>query len=584
MEMMQQTVQRTTWLSNTFLVLLVVWTACNMLGMDLVSWKIRWDAMMSGSKESDEAKLQSSLATKQRSLLLSYQPPSPDSVESHRRATVDITDKLGPNLQYLDASELNLEGMQAIGTVFSLSRWVRSSLVGARFSFGVGIESDFSESDATESIFQGARLDRARFRFAILRHADFSGASLRGVDFSFADLTGVNFRQADLTGAIFDGATLDNVRLDGAVVVGLSFYKTQAEGLESPGVNLSDADFSYANLGNAELRAIQADRSFWVGTHADNTAFDQIEARTATWVNAEMGSTTWRHAQLESPVLVHAALWQTDWRHAKLLSPRWIHATSHKSLWTDSQITRSRWYDCESSQDQWHQTVLKDSDWVGGKILSGTAHRSHWSRVDFSFVSQLEWAMHESKMDNISYRFVPSAKVGLLRSVWRGGQWWHSRIVTNDWETASFQGVSFRETALTSTTAPTASCSGCLWLDMPGNVLFSGSVIQSVAALEHAAASSQSLSWIDLSGLYLSDVRLPYADLSHASFRDSWLVGADLRGADLRGARMDGATLTHGSIKGAKMEGMVVERGYFEGLEGLEEFKDPRPSTLLVSR
>jgi uncharacterized protein YjbI with pentapeptide repeats len=127
-----------------------------------------------------------------------------------------------------------------------------ANLRGARLVKLVATQTSFRRVDAEGTDFRFAMLSGTNFMEANLTNARFRGADLSGARLLSAVIDG-----ADFSNAILDGATLQGLRLRDCVLEGARFRNAVVSGCDLEFVQLTDADFSGANLTGAYLTGSQ---------------------------------------------------------------------------------------------------------------------------------------------------------------------------------------------------------------------------------------------------------------------------------------------------------------------------------------
>jgi len=122
----------------------------------------------------------------------------------------------------------NLDGIQAVSSIFDRARLEDSTAEGADFSRASFREAHLTDTSFTrailrESVFDGAEGDAVDFRGADLRSASLKGAHFDEGDFRGADLRGADLSRGRFHSADFRGALLEGTRFDGADWTGATF-------------------------------------------------------------------------------------------------------------------------------------------------------------------------------------------------------------------------------------------------------------------------------------------------------------------------------------------------------------------------
>ncbi len=153
------------------------------------------------------------------------------------------------NLEQADFTRANLQEASVEGVKGKAITMQSANLTGLHASECPDFtEGNFRGVSATESIWEGAILERADFSGATLVNADFAQSSLRQARFSGADLTWARFEKADLADTnmayvnLFRGsmekAKLLRTDLRGANCYEVEFYLAEINGARFDGANL----------------------------------------------------------------------------------------------------------------------------------------------------------------------------------------------------------------------------------------------------------------------------------------------------------------------------------------------------------
>lgn len=157
---------------------------------------------------------------------------------------------------------------------------LNADFTNANMKYAVLSEANMQNSNLTGANLTNASVDGANLTGAQMANANLYGAFLVGTVFAKADLTGANMLlanvysiqipgatlsgvkmdNADLTTAVIDshtnftGASMQNVRLLNCSLQGVTFTHADMTGGLFDGCDLTDTDFSYANLTNASMK------------------------------------------------------------------------------------------------------------------------------------------------------------------------------------------------------------------------------------------------------------------------------------------------------------------------------------------
>jgi len=112
---------------------------------------------------------------------------------------LESRDFSGHNLRSINASERNLDGLKARGSLLRNANFENASLIGA----------DFSGANLSNAHFEKADLRQVTFIEADLEGADFAGADLRGANLTGSSLIGSSFCNLDSGGEISAAAVID---------------------------------------------------------------------------------------------------------------------------------------------------------------------------------------------------------------------------------------------------------------------------------------------------------------------------------------------------------------------------------------
>jgi uncharacterized protein YjbI with pentapeptide repeats len=225
-------------------------------------------------------------------------------------------------------------GVRANGLILRTADLIGSQLVACDFSRAVWID-----CDARYTILMACNFGYAVFKNVILR-----GANLRDVSFTGAVLDNVDLRDADLRGADFSGARfravnligcrLDNVRWAGVsgsisatddpqlLAEEIDHALRQGDRLDSPyqftpTSGELDADFSSANIHDADLRALD-----FTGFSFENANMHTSDLRAAILLHANLEHVNLHHSTLRAADLSDADLTSTNLHTSDLLGAR----------------------------------------------------------------------------------------------------------------------------------------------------------------------------------------------------------------------------------------------------------------------
>ena len=198
---------------------------------------------------------------------------------------------------------------------------------------------------------RGGDLRRADLRGADLQHADLRGASLKyaklgAVRLFCGDLRRADLRHANLHGASLEYADLSRAKLSYAFLfdANLRFSKLTSADLSKAnlsyallGKDLRNADFSYANLGNARLQRADLRGSKFHGADLNHANFFQAKLS-----NADLSALNLSGANLSGANLSGANLGGARLRGANLSGAKLSNADLSDANLSDADLTGAR--------------------------------------------------------------------------------------------------------------------------------------------------------------------------------------------------------------------------------------------------
>lgn len=143
------------------------------------------------------------------------------------------------------AYKKKVEEHVAAGKDLDAANFEGADLQGAALSLAKMREANLAFADLEEAVLEGARLQRARMDGANLKRVN-----LRGAHCEFALFGG-----ATMDGADCDGADFKRANLVGTHAAGCSFRETDFYYSRPGNADVSDSDFSNANIQRAIFRA-----------------------------------------------------------------------------------------------------------------------------------------------------------------------------------------------------------------------------------------------------------------------------------------------------------------------------------------
>lgn len=231
-------------------------------------------------------------------------------------------------------------------------------------------EADLSRADLSRVFWGSAHLRRIYLNEANLSRASLNGAVLRGsamrqanlteADVNDADLGRVDLTEADMRGVHLLGANLSQAILTGATM--------RSDPNLWGATNLSQADLSYANLTEADLRSaglVSADLVYATLSRADLSGADLLLAKLRS---ADLTEANLSKAQMRGAILRQADLTEADMSGASGVTDAQL--AEAKSLegatMPDGQRLRSDWDPDKPTFEEWLKSKGRGEDAENG--------------------------------------------------------------------------------------------------------------------------------------------------------------------------------------------------------------------------
>jgi uncharacterized protein YjbI with pentapeptide repeats len=171
--------------------------------------------------------------------------------------------------------KMQLQGLQAIKTIFDKSTFIEVDFSGADFSLASFAGVSFIGCNFTGVNFSHANLAKACFvENCIIEAAQFSGANLAGANFRASRMANCEFTRAVLTGADFSGADMTGALLGRVNATGGRFTAANLVG-----ASLNHGNFMEADLARADLRGADLTDGGFTGANLARVKLDQATKR-----------------------------------------------------------------------------------------------------------------------------------------------------------------------------------------------------------------------------------------------------------------------------------------------------------------
>ena len=230
--------------------------------------------------------------------------------------------------------EADLEGADLRGANLGHAQLRGAKLNGVDLSKAVLDQADLRGADLSDANVEGAQ-----FLDIDVAEASFTDARAKGAVFHEVDLADVRFTRADLSEAVFMKCTVDRVSFAGANLTKTNFVETEGEGVSfleatltravfALGTKLPRADFRGAKLLHTGMRDTGLVEADFSGATADDCDFSgadltqakmyRLHAERSLFVRTKLARADVRSAVLMSAVLQKAELHGADLRGANL--------------------------------------------------------------------------------------------------------------------------------------------------------------------------------------------------------------------------------------------------------------------------
>ncbi|MFS8113877.1 DUF2169 domain-containing protein [Rhizobium jaguaris] len=241
----------------------------------------------------------------------------------------------------------------------------------------------FERADLTNACFAGANLEGAVFTEAILSGADFSGAAMS---------------KANLSKAVLRGSRLDRCQLDNCTLVGTDFTGASAREMRASRITiiesvLDDADFSGADLAEAQILKGKADglvldkarvsrASFMVLSMRDasfrevaleRVAFMELTAPGANFAHAQMNCVGFiGKGDLSGGGFEEIVATDTSWNTADMTESCFLRARCDSCLFNDCDMSASDLRLASLKRARFDKSILADSDLFGANLYGAS--------------------------------------------------------------------------------------------------------------------------------------------------------------------------------------------------------------------
>lgn len=223
-----------------------------------------------------------------------------------------------------------------------------------------------SKSDLTQATFRGSDLTGTDVMETVFSHTDFSNVKFGGAIFLELDLTGVNFAGADLSKSIFIKPKLDNACFSEAVLTQAGFIEAHCRAASFAKANcagacfllkstLVDADFSQANLENANLMEADLTGASFKGASLNNANLTQSKCK-----GADLTGSVAKRALCMKTDFEGASIKGGNFMEANLKGARLVKADLSKSNLYGSELFRIKVGDTRFSEANLTMTKLEN--------------------------------------------------------------------------------------------------------------------------------------------------------------------------------------------------------------------------------
>jgi uncharacterized protein YjbI with pentapeptide repeats len=234
----------------------------------------------------------------------------------------------------------------------------------------------------------------------------------RGADLSGQDLSGHDLSGLDLSGA----------KLEGAVLIGTSLRRTNLAGASLSGAMLFKADFSLANLRNADLsvtnaanaifeeadlRGARIDDAFFQDANLKGARLEGASGKFVTFAGADLTGARANGMKLDEADLSKAKLDEADLSDSAICRSRLLHASLKKADLRRAKLDRSSTMDADLSGARLGGARGEQTIWLRAK-LDGADFSLSWFRGAFFSEASAKGAnfhgadLRDARLDKVS--------------------------------------------------------------------------------------------------------------------------------------------------------------------------------------
>ncbi len=331
---------------------------------------------------------------------------------------------------------------------------------------------------------------------------------------TFNQNTAMNFTEADLSGVSFEGARIGNFRdvnLSGAN------FKYTTGSLETFSSDLSNADFSYSNLGRIRLEnGINLKGTKFFCANMNNLFDKDANLNEADLTGAIFNSLNFQEWKRDFDPIKHKVLFRFMQKIIDQYGPA-----------DYSGIDLSG---CDISDIDFGATNLSGAKFKGAYLYRTNFENAKLDGADFDGARVMESTKFPTGFDVSKFKFVPSTTINATESPWQAslqaeGRDYSSMYPAPDYQVPDFQGFNLDNYDYTGAWLPGSNMEG---------------VSLKFANLTGANLTNANLKNANMTGAVLYNALLDNSDFTNAN-----LYGADLRWTRLTGAKFEGATLTN---------------------------------------
>ena len=463
---------------------------------------------------------------------------------------------------------------------------------------------DLSDNDLTGFDFSGADLTDARFEYAHLAGVPFGGATIAGAEFSSTtyggftqaqfestysfnsgNLTGVilernelpnwDFGGKNLTGASFAYAKLTNANFAGATIAGADFVSTVDRGFTQDQFRSTDSydsgDLTGVHLGDNELIGWN-----FAAKDLSQADFDYATLRDADFSTSNLSQSSFRYVNIDGGSFSGAELVKTSFYNAVLTGTDFMDANLAESSLTKATLTGVNLSGANLSDCVFLECTFSDVFIAGANLTSTT--NSYFSKTMFESTA--------------SYASGNLAGINLSDNDLTGWVFTGKELTGASFEGATLSGADFYRAHLGETSFVASTLTG---VNFEG-ALLADAVLENAdltgASLENATLSGASLHNSVVTDVDLTDAKIDGANLAGAvslgftrtqfqstysfttsgnlariNLSDNDLTGWVFTGRDLTDAYFSGATLRGASFYLATLEGTNFSHAVIDGAD-----------------